>query len=224
MLSDCSFIYPRSSETTHLIIWERALLMLLFAFTILSLASHALAQDVADDRGYAISYNGSLHGSYVSGKAEMRKSCGTGGAYYFSGLNDTIMKVGPPAAGDKNPFFFRLNHAGGATQDKVTSDALFNLQVISAWADFIYYESYEASHPVDFINMNESTLSVVDTGPGLGHDNELPYYSLTGGISSLGTSDDNWNGFNFQIPLNYSDTELEEGSLCQNLSETTIDW
>lgn len=199
--------------------------MPLFIYAALALARYGLAQVAGDDRGYMISYNGSMRGSYVSGKSAM-KTCGSGGAYYFSGLgdispelSDSVFKIGPPGDGEINPFFFRLDHAGG-TGFGTTIDAVYNLQLISSW--YYYYDE----PPVDFVIMNKSTLRVVNSGPGLGGKKaELPYYSVVGGIESLHqvASNSAWEGFNFQIPRNYSDDELQEGSKCQSLVEGTID-
>ncbi|KAH7303480.1 hypothetical protein B0I35DRAFT_485170 [Stachybotrys elegans] len=72
-----------------------------------------------------IFYNGSLSGSFVHPHDE-QSECGDHGAYYFSDLVNTSLRIGAMPPWDRNPFFFEFSRL-------VTDDT------VNEWSDWTSY-------------------------------------------------------------------------------------
>lgn len=91
-----------------------------------------------------------------------------------------------------------------------TDDPIYNLDFTSLWKN-IY-----GGNPEPFILLNRSSVTVVNSGPGLSVMGGLPYYSVSGdkttlNASLIATSEYQGYGeeFNFQIPRNYTESQDE---------------
>jgi hypothetical protein len=248
---------------------------------LLSLCSRALCDDDSgwEDGGQFIYYNGTISGSYVFNQRNL-SSCGDNGTFYFSGLDNSYMRIGVDPPWDHNPFFFELGHYGNDWQSESNSsnkarrwpqamrtglkergaletqqmyrrrpvtasknekrdicfgvggctyDAIYNLAFSTVWyacqqdghgCPYITSNWYEVA--AEMVNLNASSVSVVDNGAALTNSDNSPFYSVSGDEKiwvSNGTV--NWNSFNFQVPQNYSTDSSDD---CETSTQSVFNW
>ncbi|KAJ5658439.1 uncharacterized protein N7484_002088 [Penicillium longicatenatum] len=188
------------------------ILISLFTLYTLSLA------DLDESGTQFISYNGSISGTFKH--SEQFPDCPTP-TYYFSSLENALVKVGANPPWDTNPFYFNIQHNGQqvSTYDSdeycfslggCTYDSIYNLFLETAWyrcladdgssCEFIEWDYY--FEPVEILDLNLATTASIGDG------NEEKGYSTIGDQSSFVknnlVSD---YSMDFQRPHNYTERD-----------------